>query len=148
MHHVGYLPRVELLQSTVVILNILNHGNQKESVQTHTYNISLHLKWCRNCRRNNLPSTNRERCHYYTIPRTSFWKIKICYWHLILHLLSRGLNLLFLQPATCPGYSSNATSVTSYSKTRVMLIEAVQLELCTEILLASKTNRKWRLNHH
>jgi hypothetical protein len=71
----------------------------------------------------------------------------MCYSYLVLHLLSRGLPFLSLHPATCPGHSSNVTSVTSYSKTRAMLIEAVQLELCTEVILASKTNHKWHPNH-
>jgi hypothetical protein len=100
--------------------------------------ISLHLKWCRNCCRSNLTSTNQEWFNYFTIPRSSFWKIKVCYSHIILHLLSRELSFLPLQPATCPGNSSNVTSVKSYSKTRAVLIEAVQLELCIEELLPLK----------
>jgi hypothetical protein len=56
--------------------------------------------------------------------------------------ISTGLPFLSFQPATCPGDSSNATSVTSYSKSRAMLIEAVQLQLCTETILASKINHK------
>jgi hypothetical protein len=56
--------------------------------------------------------------------------------------ISTGLPFLSFQPFTCPGDSSNATGVTSYSKSRAMLIEAVQLELCTETMLASKINHR------
>jgi hypothetical protein len=56
--------------------------------------------------------------------------------------ISRDLHFLSFQPTTCPGNSFNVTNVTSYLKSRAMLIEAVQLELCTETKLVCKINHK------